>query len=222
MKDNHKSWKESKLFIAIASGAATATFIILLFSTIIIPTLTQKCENEKYKLQQLVPEYPKLIKNLEEKNKENLELKAKLNAYRMENIFKDKIPYPLGFRGIKIGDNISKVKIIYSNNMTNYPNTVYIEHDLFNYIMYHTLKIGDLEGTTISGITFMIKNENGQKLTYELLKRKLIESFPSHPYKEGKNRLNETEFIMENVKGINIRLTPRGLSIDQIIKIIYR
>ena len=61
------SWKESKIFIAASTCAATIGFLVLIFFTVIIPTWLESYKNEIKELKKATPDYPEIVKKLNEK-----------------------------------------------------------------------------------------------------------------------------------------------------------
>lgn len=105
-------WEENKLFIAITSSAATATFLVTIFFTAIIPTWVEQYKLEIKKLEGAVPNYKKLEEDVEFLTSENLKLKAELATISLGNVFKGRSIYPLGYRDITLYsplDNLAKI-----------------------------------------------------------------------------------------------------------------
>jgi hypothetical protein len=217
-------WKESKLFIAISSSVATTLFLTTIFFTVIIPTWIQSDRNEIKRLTDLVPKYPQIVKDLKEKENTITELKGELNALKLERVFVDNNPYPLGYREIVIGDPLSKVKKVYpeelikpvpidSSSRDNEFIVVKIDHPLFSTILYGSIKKRGKINFIL--FTFRLDRVADHPVFYKTLIKMIKEAFPTSQYSEStaKGGALETLFSITNLKGLDIRVSQAGMAL---------
>ena len=140
-------------------------------------------------------------------------MKAELNTLRLDKIFYNLDPYPVGFREVQLGDDLSKVKKVYEKATIDEDasDRIYlpIEHNLFSQIGFFTLN----GKNKIEMIIFFFKDPG--RLSYETLKRKIGETFPRKEYTETISKSNKARLVVKGFfERIRVEVNEIGMQID--------
>jgi hypothetical protein len=115
--DGNTDFKNSRVFIAGASVAATIGLAILIYEKVLLPTHTLSLQNQIASLSTDNKSFKDKIEPLEVSNKslkEQVELLlAKVRSLEATNLFVSGNPYPVGLSAVRTGQPISDVDKIF-------------------------------------------------------------------------------------------------------------
>jgi len=134
------SWKDHPLRVAAASAAVTASVLIALFGTWILPTQTASLKNQIDALSAAGAKDTNSAKQIADLKAQAADLERKLSAAQLPNLFFVGDPYPAGLGRVRVGDPISRVAAVYPDSaITKYEGywTVEDQHAVFNHIAYY-------------------------------------------------------------------------------------
>jgi hypothetical protein len=98
------NWKDHPLPVAAVTFAATTVLLGTIFFVALLPTWLKSNEAELQQLRKVAGEHQNTLGELSR-------LSLELAARKQENPFRDGDPYPLGFRLVRIGDELQTLTL---------------------------------------------------------------------------------------------------------------
>jgi hypothetical protein len=208
--DKPTEWKAHPVIVALISGAATLGVVVPLFFTVVIPTWMKEKDVEIAELKRQLVSLPQVTEAASKLDKENKELKVRIQEMSKENMFSTEDVYPKGYRAVRVGDPIAMVNEPYAGKtITDEDGWLSVKTDdaVFPSIIYYYGRDAK-RGKTVTHIIFQtdLKEE-----TEELIRRQLAEKYGAEKMKETPKRYWE----LSNVLGYDLKLNPISYTIDR-------
>lgn len=212
------SWQEHPIAVAAITACATSVF----FVTVVMPIWNKKeinrVEELETKLAPLESGMGELKKSLEGKidaahaERNLLEnqisaMRLELEKLRRENMFQGGIPYPAGYREIKVGDSVDRVREIYKQQINeDLEDWISISLGGSSFFSSITFYKSD-DGKKVTHLLFHLKAGPGDKVPSEVMYAKVV-AYAGNPDFVAKVNGRAIAYCWEKVAGANLAVDP--------------
>jgi hypothetical protein len=216
------AWKEHPVAVVAAVAGSVATFVIVVFTTVVIPTMTASLQNEVTSLRRQLSDeggdmgaLRKKIENLEAELKTT---KSQLAEIQLGNDFLiSRSPYPTGLSKIRIGDPLDDIAKTFPENSIEHKRdwwSVKGQHAIFTELIYYFDR-----SAKDKRVTQMLFFFDSKVVPTAAMRGKVIEAL-GRPVSEGPKpdcyiwRIDQKLFLLVEERHYLIRATQPGCDPD--------